>query len=95
MESLCNDYFSIFNGDPASAKMTKVFEIIEKLDFLPRAASSFFANLFKKESPKPDCDIVESNLRWVSITFITVFKFKLFNTKYFSSKAKQDYTLNL
>ena len=43
--------------------MTKVFEIIEKLDFLPRAASSFFANLFTEENPKPDCDIVESNLR--------------------------------
>jgi len=62
-ELILQDFISIFNGDPASAKMTKVFEIIEKLDFLPRAASSFFANLFTEESPKPDCDIVESNLR--------------------------------
>jgi len=61
-ELILQDFINVFNGDPASTKMTKVLEIIEKLDFLPRAASSFFANLFTEESPKPDCDIVESNL---------------------------------
>ena len=59
-----NYHKSIFNGKQASPSMTSFFETAVKLDYLPRAASTFIERLFDGIQPKPDCDIVESNLRY-------------------------------
>jgi len=56
------EFINIFNGKKASEKICAFLQTTVKLDYLPRAAEFFIGRLFEGIQPKPDCDIVESNL---------------------------------